>query len=1323
TTAEKGYRKALAVRPDNPEALEGLGGTLVKAQQPGPAIALYQHATELEPASVDGWRGLFVAQFRNDQVTAALATFQLMPAAVRAQLKGDPGFLGPLASAYAAVGKTGEAQATLQDALKLPFAADQNGLKVEIQTQLAGLLSSANHLDEAVAMYKQVVSEDPGNAGAWESLARLQYAMGQDEEALETIERMPGPAYATAMHAPDFEVTVASIYERMKKLDKAQSVLQQAVTDETNAGQRPSAAIEMQLADIYAERGSPQLAYPVYQQVLRENPERADAWAGLLSALHVTGHDKEAVAQVALIPAGARGQLETNQSYLQTMAAVYARVGQTQQASQVQGRVAQENAVRHDAPAADAEIRRAWLLYNGLDDAGLYAQLMSLGGRTDLTADERRTVETIWTNWAGRRASQASAAGNTRRAVAILNAAARSFPDNPESIKLLAAAYLEAGQPHQAVLIYKEQNMASATASEYEGALSAALADGDSKDAGIWLGYAVAKFPADPQILILAARYEQARGDTARAVQYYRSSLQAMPPVNSGSKLAPELGLPATSAPMILPSAARPQDLSVLLAPGYIESPRMGDQPYLPDGSHSTGLPPYDGTTQLVPPFMTKPDGTKNGTGAEVNAAAEAAAAGQDASVHARNETAATAVAAQSQSPPDAEVYSAYVPYVAPPMRPTREIGSQPGPQSAVTVQLGNDTPQSVQAQTEVTDVLPTAHYGPSAKANQAAASREQAAAARAERIRRLREEGAAERSGQSHPAPDGTAGGMQDAQYTQPQIARPASPPAGYGAVPDTGAQQYPQPRTPPGSDRPGSDRVVIARSRPAPQPSAASSSPAPVQNSPVTQSAPALLAGAAVPSAPSNVSPVTAPGVPSSATQGVPTASPQPAAHSVPANAEVRANPVPPPEGMYSSQAPMPPIQRQQAEDELAALEGSYSGWLGGTGIARYRNGTAGLDRLYDLESPAEASLVVSRKVRITAIAEPVFLNSGTLNPADFSGVNVPYLGTLALDAANLPPRQFFNGVGGELQLAAKSFAVAAGYAPYEFPVRNVTGRFLWNAIGNHVALFGDRQPVKDTLLSYVGLHDPGSASPLSQSPVWGGVIATTGGLRLQFGNRAASFFVSGEGGVLTGRHVLDNYRFKGATGADFRIKNWPNAGELRLGATVSGMHYQHDEVGLTYGQGGYFSPDTYFLGAIPVSFQGHYKANFHYTIAGSVGAQAIQQNAAPFFPLDPGLQNSLVAAQGGACIGALTQTYACGEYPQVANMQFSYSFKSEASYRLADHWYGGGFASANNSSNFQAVSAGFFLRYVFRPQHSQEGYPAGVFHVDGLRPLQIP
>jgi len=635
-------------------------------------------------------------------------------------------------------------------------------------------------------------------------------------------------------------------------------------------------------------------------------------------------------------------------------------------------------------------------------------------------------------------------------------------------------------------------------------------------------------------------------------------------------------------------------------------------------------------------------------------------------------------------------------------------------------VQLGDNTPRPVQPQSEVTDVLPTERYAPSARANAEAASHDEVAAARAARIRHMQQDSAA-RTGQSRPPPGGTiAATTQNAQnvapaaaQTGPQVPQPSAPPIPQlGTVPDTGAQQYPQPRTPPGP--------ALPRSRPAAQPAA----PAPVAAAPAVPAAAAPQPAPVVSAAPVTITPAAPAAAPavSEVQPYVPAAPAYPLAPP-PTDAELRARNLPTLGGYFDGQAPIAMTPRQQAESELASLEGSYSGWLGVTGNGRYRSGTTGLDRLYDVEAPVEASAVIAGRVRLTAVALPVFLNSGLLSSSGYSSANLPYLGTMPANAANPPAQQFSNGIGGELQLTAKDIGVAVGYTPYEFLVHNVTGRFEWNAPGGHVSLLGGREPVKDTQLSYAGLYDPGATTSVSHGPIWGGVIATTGGVRLDLRGANSGFYVSGDGGVLTGRHVAGNFRYGGTTGATFRVGYWPGHGSLVIGGTLSGMHYDRDEVGLTYGQGGYFSPGSYFLASVPVGFSGHSQANFHYAISGALGFQTFEQEAAPFYPLDPALESSFAPSNGATCTASQAPTYNCGEYPLIDTTAFNYQAKAEASYRFAEHWYGGGFLSANNSNNFNDVSAAFFFRYVFRAQHSPEGYPAGLFRVDGLRSLQIP
>jgi tetratricopeptide (TPR) repeat protein len=1247
-----------------------------------------------------------MAQVQAGNATQALATDQKIPPATHTVLMSDPVYLQTLATAYTSVGRAGDAQATLETALKLPFRAEEKSLKAGMQTQLAGLLISSNRMDRAAELYSQMIADGPDNTAAWQGLVQAKHALGKDHEALKAVESMPAASSQAAMRDPNFALMVAAIDQKEKKLDQAQDVVQKVATQQQSDGQKPSTATQMQMAAIDIDRGAPQLAYPIYQQVIAENPDRVDAWAGLLSALHLTGHDKEAVTQLQTAPAGVRTQLETNASYLQTMAAVYAALGRSREATMFLGRAEQDYVAQRSAPPPDMEIQNAWLLYNGMEDAGLYRQLMNLGGRTDLTVEQRRTVQTIWTNWAVRRANQAAATGDSRRALAILNAATRAFPDNPAAIKALAIGYTQAGQPHQAVEIYKTENMSSGSAADYQAAVGAALADGDNKDAEVWLRYALAAYPADPQILMLGAKFEQARGDTARAIKYYRASLKAMPVPNADSKLAAELGIPGPIAPQTLPSPDQPQPLSVLLGPAAADSSDLQAVPYLPSYINQAPLPPYDGQSRAVPPYMTVPEGEAKSANAPAQAAAVASPPAQ-----AEAASAVQSASGQALTQPGGGNYGVGVGYVAPPPSSIAVPDKRFGPTTAVPVQLGNNAPHPEIPQTEMTDVLPTARYSPSARADRAAAAEPEVSAARADRIRRLQADAAAARAGQSNPPAEApVTAPTQNAEYTtQPQVTQPATAPASsLGRIPDTGAQQYPQPRTPP---RP-SGQTTITRTRPvetaaapetaSPRPAvAALPQPAPAPPAPVAAPTPAPPAANAAPPAPA-VRPV------------YPIAPP-------PTDAELKARNLPALRGYFEAQAPLPLTPRQQAESELASLEGSYSGWLGVTGVGRHRGGAVGLDRLYDVEAPAEASLVVKRMVRLTAVAQPVFLNSGVLNPSSFTS-NVPFLGTLPANAVIAPAQQFSNGVGGELQLAMKNVGVAVGYTPYEFLVRNVTGRVALSAFGGHVALYGQREPVKDTQLSYAGLRDPGALVPAA-GPIWGGVVSTTGGARIGFGSGGNGFYLMGGGGVLTGRHVLNNTKVEGALGATFHAGSWPGAGNLTVGAALSGMHYEHNEVGLTYGQGGYFSPSYYFLASVPASFSGHYRANFHYVVEGGLGVQTFREDEAPFYPLDAALQSSFVPATGGACTAAQIPSLRCGQYPLTVTTGFNYSTHAQASYRFAEHWYGGGFVLANNANNYNTVSAGFFFRFVFRAQHSPEGYPAGMFELDGIRPLQIP
>lgn len=1269
TIAEQQYQAALTMRPNSPEALEGIGGTLLKAQQAEAATRVFEQLVKLKPSYAGGWRSLFQSYYGAGNAPQALLTERRIPATVHAQLMRDPEFLRNLASAYSAVGRDTDAQRVLRSALDLPFPADSSGLKIETQLQFAALLQQANHIDQASGLYRQVLAADITNTGAWTGLIRAEHAMKNDDHALQTLQSMPPATYEGAMRDGGFQSTVASVYQGANKLEMAQQVLEHVVAQQTAANQKLSVGLELQLAGVYLARNNMQQAYPIYRQILVENPDRPDAWKGMLSALHGSGHDQEALAQAQQIPAGLRQQLEADPEYLQTIGAIYNGLGQPRQAMMFINRVQQHYAAQNTAPPSDVDVQDAWLLFNSGNDTGLYRQLMLLGGRPDLSDDQRRTVQTIWTNWAVRRANQAVGAGDQKRSLAILNAAARAFPDNPGVLRALAAGYARAGLPKQAVLIYKSQDMSAATASDYKSAVGAALASSDQKNAEIWLRYGLDTYPKDAQMLALGAKFEEAHGNSGRAADYFRASLAALPPGDPGAELAGELSQPMPA--VRLPSTTQSQDLASLLRTDGDTSLNNGaknvqlNRPYLPNYGNQSGLAPVplqsegSSTQGVVPSYMANPGyqppppAPGNRTtlkdyiptaSVERGASPDLAASPPPATLADARKPLFTSVpvtddlptSAMGRTPsnvqsavvPTRNIYEPYVPSAPAPER----SGYTP---AVVPVQLGNAVSLSGINQREVTDVLPTPRYLPKAPFKPGQAATQKAHLSAQKRI--------------------GDSSGQQDAQ---PDIA-------------------------------PSTDSVLSRHRRSSTETNLTSSYAAP--------STPPMAYPNVVVPLESSGYPALVPAVP----EGTP-----------PTDADLAAKNVPPLRGDYEPGGGVVPsgkTQREQTETDLAGLEASYSGWIGGTGVARYRSGTAGFDRLVDVEAPVEASAVLGKTIRATVVPRPVFLNSGSIDTTSFQNVAgiIPVLGTLSGSAAVAPAQQFSSGIGGEFQLTTTNFGIAAGYTPYSFLVSNITARAQWRPFGGHVTLFGDRDSVKDTQLSYAGLRDPGTISDVFAGNIWGGVISTTGGMRVDVGGEKSGLYLSGDGGTIEGYHVLDNKKYEGTMGAYFRVHRWPGYGTLNVGGNFFAMHYGQNERGMTYGLGGYFSPNVYFLASVPLSYTGYYKSDFHYSINGSVGVQTFQEDSAAYYPLDKPLQ-----------LGSGNSYYG-----QNSDTGLNYSLTTEGSYRIADHWYVGGFASANNSRSYNTVNGGFFARYLFREQVPSESSPTGLFPASGFRPLRVP
>ncbi|MEO6922406.1 MAG: tetratricopeptide repeat protein, partial [Bryocella sp.] len=437
---------------------------------------------------------------------------------------------------------------------------------------------------------------DSTNAAAYQSLINLDHQSGNDAEAYQVLQSMPPTTYEQAMQTQGFPSLVAAIYSSQKQYDLARQTLEAFIQNQQSSNQPVPVAAEVQLAGIYQQRGDTANAFPIYSSIVRADPENNDAWNGLVTGLHAAGRDQEALAEIQQIPPNVRLKLEQDPAYLQTVGSIYAGLKQYSAAMSFYHRVQQRYVSQRITPPSDIDIQEAWLLFNAHNDPMLLRQLLMLGGRGDLTDTQRMTVQTIWANWAVRRANDNIAQGNYKRALAILNAAAKSFPDNLDVLKALGSGYSAVGLSKQAVEIYRAQDLSQGSVEDYRAAVGSALTANDLKDAETWLRFGLDQYPRDGALLVMAAKFEAARGDSGRAAEYYKASLKVFPKDDPGSMLTDEMLRPL--AVRRVQHEQQSRDLATLLSE---TDPKSGHDAIDASEAPRPYLPSYRGTPVQAP--------------------------------------------------------------------------------------------------------------------------------------------------------------------------------------------------------------------------------------------------------------------------------------------------------------------------------------------------------------------------------------------------------------------------------------------------------------------------------------------------------------------------------------------------------------------------------------------------------------------------------------------------------------------------------------------------------------------------------------------------
>jgi Tfp pilus assembly protein PilF len=407
--------------------------------------------------------------------------------------------------------------------------------------------------------------------------------------------------------------------------------------------------------------------------------------------------------------------------------------------------------------------------------------------------------------------------------------------------------------------------------------------------------------------------------------------------------------------------------------------------------------------------------------------------------------------------------------------------------------------------------------------------------------------------------------------------------------------------------------------------------------------------------------------------------------AAGRAPGAAATIANPFRQAAGQPAGAAASDPLWAEIAR-ELAALREESATRFALTPGLRTRSGSAGLDRLDEISARAEASIAAGMAGgRVTFGATPVMLSAGDL---DNDVQARRRFGTNALagpSGGRAPTDTTASGMGLDIGWRRGAFAVDVGTTPLGFETTNIVGGVEFApALTDRMRLrvTGERRAMTDSLLSYGGQRDPLTGRS------WGGVVRTGGRAQIEFSAGPATFYAGGGFAQLDGQGVADNNRIEAGAGMSYTVYRRLDE-ELTAGLDLVYFAYDRNLRYFTLGHGGYFSPQSYAALNVPVDWRAR-SGDLSWRLGATVGFASWQEDEAPLFPGDAGLQGRLVAA--AASDPTLRTTYA-GQ----TEAGFTGGLRADLEYQLSTQLRVGAGLRYDQAADWNETRGFAYLRYL--------------------------
>ncbi len=284
----------------------------------------------------------------------------------------------------------------------------------------------------------------------------------------------------------------------------------------------------------------------------------------------------------------------------------------------------------------------------------------------------------------------------------------------------------------------------------------------------------------------------------------------------------------------------------------------------------------------------------------------------------------------------------------------------------------------------------------------------------------------------------------------------------------------------------------------------------------------------------------------------------------------------------------------------------------------------GVAGISALKSVVLPFEWRHALVNNTQLGFRVEAVSLDAGNvpLTAAEAGGLGTVAVGGLGAGAGASTATQ---GLALGLAWHHNDWVVDVGTTPLGFAVSRWTGgvRYAPTLGGLDVSVEAFRRAVTSSLLSYAGRTDPATGR------IWGAIMESGVSGRIGHYEENSSLSIAINASRMQGTEVAPNSHYSLRLSAD-RVVATLSHSVLSLGVALGYQAYQRNLLGYTFGDGGYFSPQSYSAIALPIEWTRRFEPSaLRLRIAPTLTHR--HDSDAPWYPTDA-MASAAVSAAGG-------------------------------------------------------------------------------------------